>query len=64
MVNNDGSDANMNFGHEFFEDVVKVPLFGSSTLFSLSIFILILNCYQTHGVSNTFIAKLLAFLRK
>jgi hypothetical protein len=64
MVNNDGLDANMNFGHERFEDVAKVPLFEGSTLSSLFSTILILNCCQTQGVSNAFIAKLLALLKK
>ncbi len=64
MVNNDGSNANMNFRHEGFEDVVRVPLFEGSTLFSLFVIILILNCCWTHGVSNTFITKLLALLKK
>jgi hypothetical protein len=36
MANNDGSVANMNFGHERFEDAIRVPLFEGSTLFSLS----------------------------
>jgi hypothetical protein len=64
MANNDGSNANMNFGHESFEDAAKVPLFESSTLSSLFVTILISNCCQTHGVSNAFIANLLALLKK
>lgn len=64
MVNNDGLDSNMNFGHESFEDVVRVPLFEGSTLFSLSIIIFILNCFWIHGVFNTLITKLLTLLKK
>jgi hypothetical protein len=64
MANNDGLDANMNFGHESFEDAIKVPLFEGSTLSSVYVTILILNCYQTHGIFNAFIAKLLALLKK
>jgi len=41
MANNDGSNANMNFGHERFEDGARVPLFEGSTLSSLSAIILI-----------------------
>jgi hypothetical protein len=56
MINNDGSNANMNFGHERFEDAPKVPLFEGPTLSNLSATILILNCCQIHGVYNAFIA--------
>jgi hypothetical protein len=56
MVNNDGSNANMNFGHKKFDDAARVPLFEGSTFSSLSITMLILNCCQTHGVFNAFIA--------
>jgi hypothetical protein len=56
MVNNDGSYATINFGHERFEDVPRVPLFKGPTLFNLFATILILNCCQSRGVSNTFIA--------
>ncbi len=56
LINNDGSNTNMNFGHERFEDAPKVPLFEGPTLSNLSATILILNCCQIHGVYNAFIA--------
>jgi hypothetical protein len=31
LINNDGSNTNMNFGHERFEDAPKVPLFKGPT---------------------------------
>jgi hypothetical protein len=43
MANNDGSNVNVNFGHERFEDVARVPLFEGSTLSNLFATILILN---------------------
>ncbi len=46
------------------DETSKIPLFEGSTLSSLSVTFLILNCCRTHGASNAFITKLLGLLKK
>jgi len=50
--------------HMAFKLSSKVPLFERSTLSSLALTLLIMNCCRTHGTSNTFIFELLGLLKK
>jgi hypothetical protein len=63
--------ANMRKGHEGWdpwhnesEEATRVPLFEGSTLFSLCVTLLTMNCCRTHGTSNVSIIELLGLLKK
>ncbi len=49
---------------EMINETSKIPLFEGSTLSSLCIILLILNCCRTHNTSNAFITELLGLLKK
>jgi len=50
--------------HMAFKDASRIPLFEGSTLSSLALTFLIMNCCHIHGTSNSFIFKLLELLKK
>jgi hypothetical protein len=53
----------MNFGQQEFEEMAKTPIYENSQTSSLCA-ILLLNCCQTHNISNVFITELLGILKK
>ncbi len=57
-------DVNQTTSYEIMDELGKAPLYEGSTLSSLALTLLKMNCCKTHGTTNAFVNELLGLLKQ